>query len=692
MSTRRGPVPSAIRGGNRRNAAKICSVRPWTRLALVCATALGLAAGAGAQVHYQPIASYRIEARLDPVGKTVEGEQTLVWLNTSRNSTSELWFHLYLNAFKNDRSTFAREQGGELWHLDGAVPADYWGSIDIESMDVLDAGAEPAPERIVAAQPIQPDDDNSDDETVLRVVLSEPVEPGDSIRLRLRFRSKLPRGIARTGWAEDYFFVAQWYPKLGVLEDEGWNCHQYHANTEYFADYGSYDVTVTVPSRFVVGGGGAFQSRDNQDGTTSHHFTQDRVHDFAWVASPRFLKKGARFSSEGLPPVDLVLLLLPEHESLGDRYLASAANALRLFGEWFGPYPYPVLTVVDPLPGSDTGGMEYPTFITGGTTFGSPPETLSPEGVTVHEVGHQWWFGMVASNEFEEAWLDEGINSWAEARAMQRAYPRAQFVARFLGGVPFVFPSMEIPFETESLSALRRNGRLDVMTEPSWRVRNSRSYVVNSYYKPEIVLWTLERLLGEERMLKGMRNYFQRRQFTHPKTTDFIEDVSQAAERDLSGFFQETFYSSELIDYSIESARSTRIPPIQGRESHSSLDSPDDASDGDDPAYLTEVVVSRNGGARLPVEVLMVFEDGRRMRESWDGSAPWRRFKMESGSRLLYATVDPDRKLALDVDPVNNSRWVATALEERDPPTVVKWTSKWFFWVQNLMETMAFLG
>ncbi len=658
---------------------------------MVCGTLLGLSVPSHAQGQYQPIANYHIEATLDPVGKTVDGEQTVVWFNTSNTPASELQFHLYLNAFKNDRSTFAREQGGELWDVDGSVPADYWGSIDIEGIDVVAENPEAIPSRILSAEPIQPDDDNRDDETVLRVSLSEPVEPGDSIRLRLRFRSKLPRGIARTGWAEDYFFVAQWYPKLGVFEDGAWNCHQYHANTEYFADYGAYDVTITTPSRFIIGGSGLVQSRANQDGTTSHHFTQDRIHDFAWVASSRFLKRGTRFRAEGLPPVDVVLLLLPEHESLGKRYLAAAVNALKLFGEWFGPYPYPILTVVDPLPGSDTGGMEYPTFITGGTTYRSPPESLSPEGVTVHEVGHQWWFGMVATNEFEEAWLDEGINSWAEARAMQHAYPRAQFIARHLGGIPFVFPAMEIPFESESLSALRRSGRLDVMTEPSWRVLNSRSYVVNAYYKPEAVLFTLENLLGEELMLKAMRSYFQRRQFSHPKTAEFIEDVTQAAGRDLSGFFKETFYSSELIDYSIESARSTKIPPIQGRESDSSLDSPDGQNEGDEPGYLTEVVVSRKGGARLPVEVLMVFEDGRQIRESWDGWATWRRFKIESSSRLRYAAVDPDRKLILDVDPVNNSRWVAGA-ETSDSAPVVKWTSKWLFWVQNLLETMAFLG
>ncbi len=299
---------------------------------------------------------------------------------------------------------------------------------------------------------------------------------------------------------------------------------------------------------------------------------------------------------------------------------------------------------------------------------------------------------MVASNEFEEAWLDEGINSWSEERAMRKAYPRGQFVARYLGGVPFVFPAMEIPFESEGLSALRRGGKLDVMTEPSWKVRNSRSYVVNAYYKPALALHTLERTLGEELMLKGMRHYFQRRQFGHPTTADFIEDLSQATERDLSGFFKETFYSSGLIDYSVESARSTRIPPIQGRSSDAAAGSLGDENEEDAPAYLTEVVVARNEGARLPVDILLVFEDGSEIRERWEGETRWKRFKFESNQRLRHAQVDPEHKLLLDINPVNNSMWLPSALRESDPPTVVKWASKWFFWVQNLMETMAFLG
>ncbi len=368
MSTRTGAASSLFDQGEGGRIAKP-GFRPAVRLVLVWVAVLAAAGAFLKGSAYQPIASYQIEAKLNPSSKTIDATETVEWVNTSSNPTSELQFHLYLNAFKNDRSTFAKEQGGELWEVEGDVPADYWGSIDIEDMEALDADSALIPDWVLAAAPIQPDDDNSDDETVLRVVLAEPVAPGASIRLRLKFRSKLPRGIARTGWDGDYFFVAQWYPKLGVLESQGWNCHQYHANTEYFSDYGSYDVTVTVPTGFVVGGSGVVQSRDNQDGTTSHRFAQDRIHDFAWVASPRFLQRETRFSASGLPPVQVKLLLLPEHEGLGDRYLTAATQALRLFGEWFGPYPYPVLTVVDPLPGSDTGGMEYPTLVTGGTSF-----------------------------------------------------------------------------------------------------------------------------------------------------------------------------------------------------------------------------------------------------------------------------------------------------------------------------------
>ena len=641
------------------------------------------------------IANYRIEVRLDPSKKTIRGYEVLTWKNPTQQAIDECCFHLYLNAFKNNRSTMIRERRFEVPWKDVAEERERWGYTQINRIEVLGSETSPVP-ALAGFEYVPSDDNNRLDQTVLKVHLTDPLPPGKVIEFRIDFTSKLPRGTRRTGWAKDYFFAAQWFPKIGVFQDGVWNCHQYHNVTEYFADYGVYDVSFTVPSHFVVGATGKrVDRREHSDGTTTYRYYQADVHDFAWTASPRFLERKQHFTHPTLPPVEITLLLLPEHEHLEERYFTAVQHAIRYLGEWFGAYPYETLTVVDPAYNSGTGGMEYPTFLTGGAHFWTPREVLSPEGVTIHEFGHQYWYGLVANNEFEEAWLDEGINSWAESRVQKKAYEPGRYMKRFFGGIPFVFKSVKIPFETAALRRVRKSGNLDVMARPGWKYRDRTSYLANSYSKPEITLWTLERFLGEELMLRVIRTYSERYRFKHPTTRDFIAVVSEVAGRNMQEFFEQTFFSSELVDYSVETASSKPIPSREGffdsRGFPTHVSSSEEKGSGNEERknYLSEVVVGRLQGARLPVEVLMVFDNGEQVWRQWDGQYRWQRYQFEKPVQLKYAVVDPERKLLLDIDPTNNSRTV----ERKDLFSLAtkKWAAKWLFWLQNLLETFAFV-
>lgn len=638
------------------------------------------------------ILNYRIEVGLDPLEKTVQGHETLTWRNTSGQALQDFCFHLYLNAFRNNRSTFVQESSARpLWGGIEEIPENYWGYTDIESIQVV-ADQEAFRPRVVKREFIHPDDDNEMDRSVFRIELDQALPAEEVIEFRIAFTSKLPKGTRRTGWAEDYFFVAQWFPKIGVVQDGQWNCHQYHQSSEYFADFGVYDVSFTVPADFIVGATGKrVDQQDNGDGTTTYRYVQEDVHDFAWTGSPRFLEKTRLFSSPPLPEVEMTLLLLPEHRHLEERYFVATEHALHYYGTWFGPYPYETITVVDPAYRSNSGGMEYPTFLTGGANFWAPEKVLSPEGVTIHEVGHQWWYGMSANNEFEESWLDEGLNSWSESRVQKYSYEPSRFMRRLFGGIPFTFDSVEIPFETGALASVRRDGQLDVMTRRAWEYLGRPSYRVNSYSKPEMILWTLERWLGEDVMLKAMSTYFQRYQFKHPTTHDFIETINEVAGQDMGWFFDQTFFTSELVDYGIETARSVKIPEPEGVFDDGRVVTPStEESDKGEEQYLTEVVVKRFEGARFPVEVLMVFEDGEEIREEWDGQDRWHRYRAERPTRLKYAQVDPERKLLLDIDPTNNGHYARQ--EEGYSLATRKWAAKWLFWLQNLLEVFAFVG
>ncbi|PYR53963.1 MAG: hypothetical protein DMF95_02020 [Acidobacteria bacterium] len=283
----------------------------------------------------------------------------------------------------------------------------------------------------------------------------------------------VPRTFARTGAIGNFFFIAQWFPKIGVLQDEGWNCHQFHPGTEFFSDYGVYDVSLTVPSGWPLGATGVQRDRvENNDRTTTHRYYQEDVHDFAWTTSPDYLERDARFEHPVLPAVDMRLLLQPEHAGQAERHFNATRTTLKYYGEWYGAYPYGHITIIDPAYQSGAGGMEYPTIFTAGTRWLAPPHVTTPEGVTVHEAGHQFWYGIVGNNEFEDAWMDEGFNTFSTARAVAEVYDPNYLALRYFGGfIPWVFRDIALGRETEGnrLAGYRRDAKSDAQSTPTYR-------------------------------------------------------------------------------------------------------------------------------------------------------------------------------------------------------------------------------
>src|SRR5881628_3603735 len=322
-------------------------------------------------------ASYTITARLDPAARTITASEVIAWRNITSAPATDLQFHLYWNAWKNTRSTFMRERA--LGAGGGATrSANEWGRIDVSAITI--AGAD----RIASKRFIAPDDENPEDETVMAVPLAAPVAPGADVRIEVAWTAHVPRTFARTGAIDNFFFIAQWFPKLGVLEDAGWNCHQFHASTEFFSDYGSYDVSLTVPADWIVGATGVRRSltSDASRRTATHRYYQEDVHDFAWTTSPDYIERTDRFTHSSLPPVEMRLLLQPEHVAQAERHFDATRTTLKYYGEWFGAYPYGHITVVDPAYQSGAGGMEYPTLFTAGTRWRSEEHTSELQSLT----------------------------------------------------------------------------------------------------------------------------------------------------------------------------------------------------------------------------------------------------------------------------------------------------------------------
>ena len=653
------------------------SAKPRTPLIGLCGVALSALLRAAPLT--PPIASYQISCRLDPEKKTVEGTELVTWTNRTTRRADTLQFHLYLNAFRNTLSTFWRESRG--FGREGEPMPESWGSVEISRMTLADGS-----DLLAALRYIAPDDGNTDDRTVAEVRLPRAVSPGETISVSLDFRSRLPRVARRTGYKGDFYLVAQWFPKVGVLQEQGWNCHQFHAQTEFFSDFGDYDVSIDVPSRFrgKVGATGVrVEEREAAGDRVLYRFKQESVHDFTWTADPGYVVKQDFFREAGLHDVAITLLLQPEHAGQADRHLRAVRAAISYYGRILGAYPYDTLTVVDPPWGARAaGGMEYPTLITAGTSLFAPKSVQSPEGVTIHEFGHQFFYGLLASNEFEEAWLDEGFNSYMTSRVLQATYGPDHPVLNVFGlRVPIGIEKRHPVDEARRYFTVARH---DLFARPSWRFRDRPEYGALVYSKTALTLATFERLIGTPAMDRCLWLYADRWRFRHPTTSDWVAAVRDATGRDWSWFFDRTFFSSGDVDFAVETATSERARPPKGLfEKDGKLEPGPPPPLAKTSGWRSTALVTRRGDVAMPVEVLLRFDGGTTWRTTWDGEARWTRFTT-TGPRLLEAIVDPDEKILLDSDRGNNGRRT-----EGDGRAATRWTSRAVFWMQNMIDGLT---
>jgi len=584
------------------------------------------------------IASYQIDARLDVDQHRIEATEKVTWRNTGHSPVVRLPFHLYLNAFKNESTLFMRTSHGEMR---GARASDTgWGWIEIESAQV--GGTE------LVAQLASPTTDP--DETVTELPLREPVAPGQSIEVELKFVAQLPEVFARTGYKNEFHLVGQWFPKLGVRVgppgEERWECLPFHSNAEFFADFGTYDVTLTVPNTYVVAATGILTARSEiPGGTRTYTYHAEDVHDFVWVADPYMeVMSGQAKLEDGT--VEVRVLYRPEQKEFAKRHLEAAIGAVTRFSAYFVPYPWPIMTVVDPPvdAAAGAGGMEYPTLVTtAGDSVFSRPGIRIPEYTTVHEVGHNWLQGMLASNEPVEAWLDEGVNSWADGHVMNDLYgPRTS-------GVDWMGWQADISALIQAVSDDPASVPAPIATAAASFV-DYAAYGESSYTKTMEALATLEHAVGATRFLAAIKAYAKKFAFHHPTGRDLFDTLEKELGQDLSWFEDPVFHRVGGLRLAIRTAEchpTHAARGVFGRGANRKLVTTRDAPDS---GFDCEVVIANTGTIHVPVELELRFADGTAQRVKWDdrGTTSWERFLIQRSSPLADVWIDPDHKIWID--------------------------------------------
>lgn len=564
-------------------------------------------------------ANYTFEVTFDALAHALETEGTIQFENHTAHALNEVYVHLYLNAFAHRRTVWARDPF--TTGRDGGFPQRP-GRIHVERFVDTRNDVDLWPQRTLG------DPGETGDETNLRVPLTLPIEPGQTVTFEVRFRSELPSLVQRTGFAGDYHFFGQWFLKLAKLRADGsWAHFPFHPHAEFYADFGDYEVTLEVPTRFVVGASGQRVEEQETSGRKRLRYVAENVHDFAWTAWPDYQQR-----LEHIDGSDVRVLYPPAHEHNVARTLEVLRFALPYFRERFGSYPYPTLTVVHPpRQGAAAGGMEYPTLITTGGAWFSPWLSRRVELVTLHELAHQWFFGLVASDEPNVPFLDEGLTTYAEGLASRALFGDAD-ASNVLG--------LQLSTRAFHRAGAANDGLDFVVAQPARDFPSFRQLGNLAYARATTLFDTLDAVYAGG-FQAALAHYARKHRFSHAAPEDLLRTIEATLGSEVRETTRRALFERGWVDYQIEALSHRRAPNPAGGPARSA-------------ESLSRVIVVRRGDLVFPVQILLVDDAGERFVRDWDGRETHVMLE-HRGRPIVSATVDPERRVLLDQDLLNNA-------------------------------------
>ncbi|MBI5916362.1 MAG: M1 family metallopeptidase [Bacteroidetes bacterium] len=512
-------------------------------------------AAAFAQNYFQQEVNYRINVTLDDQAHTVSGGIEIEYKNNSPQPLDSIWMHLWGNAFKSRNTSFAEQQlrmGNTKFYFAKDSDLGYYSGLDFT---------------VDGEKAAWVFDKNNPDIAVLR--LARPLRSGEKITIKTPFTLKIPASFSRLGHVGTSYQMTQWFPKPAVFDATGWHPMPYLDMGEFYSEFGSFDVTITLPENYVVGATGTLQNESERQfleqkvaetqafvkngfpagedfppsATTMKtlRYTAERVHDFAWFADKRFhvLKDEATLpSGKKIPTWGM---FTNKEAAIWTRGAEYVRRAVEFYSQHVGEYPWPQATAVHSAL-SAGGGMEYPMI----TVIGNSGNAKALDDVITHEVGHNWFYGLLASNEREHAWMDEGMNSYYEYRYMREYYGDRASLSM---GKSFQKMLDGDVYELAYLYQCRR--RLDQAPETSSNDFAPINYGVSAYIKPGTAFGHLEQYLGTEAFDKIMHSYFEKWAFRHPQPADLRAVFEQESGKNLSWFFDGYLGSNKQLDYAL---------------------------------------------------------------------------------------------------------------------------------------------
>ncbi len=490
--------------------------------------------------YWQQEVNYTIEVTLNDADHTLDGFVKMEYINNSPDTLHFIWIHLWPNAYKNDRTAFtdqALENGSTAFYFSDNDKRGYINRLDFKVNGVSAA--------------LQ---DHPQHQDIVQLQLPTPLPPHSRTRIETPFHVKLPYAFSRGGHVDQTYHITQWYPKPAVYDRKGWHPMPYLDQGEFYAEIGSYDVQITLPQNYIVAATGALQdagekakldkgissaATGNKKGkpaaipsdqtTKTLHYRQNHIHDFAWFADKAFEVKHDTLHLPSGKVIDAYAFHYPEKAGLWASSLPMIKRAILTKSQLIGEYPFPVVSVVEDR-NNEGGGMEYPTV----TLLGTGGSEQSLDFVIGHEVGHNWFQGILATNERLHPWMDEGMNTYYDNRYMQQQYGSTGPVR--IDGPGFIkkkMPADLLQTGLQTVTGLKRDQPIETSSEKFSDI----NFNLIAYTKTGNWMKMMADELGQPLFDSCMKAYYQEWKFKHPYPEDFRKVMESVSGRDLGKFF-----------------------------------------------------------------------------------------------------------------------------------------------------------
>ena len=609
--------------------------------------------------YWQQEVNYKIHVSLNDESHSLSANIEIEYTNNSPETLSYLMFHLWPNAYKNGNTALGQQ------FLDMGETAFYYADDSLRGfIDSLDF--------YIDGKQIKWNltEENID---IARLNLNTPLKPGEKITITTPFFVKVPSSdFSRLGHSYQSYQITQWYPKPAVYDRNGWNAFPYLTQGEFYSEFGSFDVFITLPKNYVIGAtgdlvdanaeelwldsiaevnskrvhyGNDFSFPESSLELKTLHYHQDKVHDFAWFADKRFHVLKGEVELESGHKVTTWAMFTDEESDIWTKSITYLNRSVAFYSEQVGEYPYNQVTAVQGTL-SAGAGMEYPNV----TIIGYSGDATSLDNVIMHEVGHNWFYGMLGFNERAHPWMDEGLNTYIESLYMNKYYPTYTLKDGMFG--INVFHAVDYDLMDEYYLSNLMQWRRNLNQSLSFAAQDftPMNYGISVYQKTGLTFRYLRAYLGEDEAKRIMLKFFDEWSYKHPLPEDMKAFYEKESGKDLSWLFDELINSTDIVDYKIVSLNKKK------------------------DADSLVVKIRNKGGVKSPFVVSALDEGGSVVSSQWyegvDGSQS---IKFPKGS-YHSLKIDADKEMT-DVYRGNDQIYVNGLIKKRKPfRMVLAWT------------------